>query len=238
MTSILQVANGIGKETVEKLMAIGINSVEKLASSTIESLLAIDDIGIKNANSYIQFAKSHLQKIEAKEKIYNIINKGIAPNGSSEQEKVKIPKSVDKKSKPRVPISSIRKLASASIEDVTRMEKLGIPTAKRYVEIAKKYLESMRIEQESEVKIEEEIVSTPESSPEKQLIGFIRLDSKREPKKITPEISVTKAKVEVKPKVELTVKPEVKPPKIKTKPLKKPQRKQKTRVSGHEKRLK
>jgi hypothetical protein len=215
MTSILQVANGIGRNTVEKLLAIGINSVEKLASASIESLLVIDDIGIKNANSYIQFAKNHLEKIKAKEKIYNIINKGIKSNGSDSQEKVKVPKPVDKKIKPKVPISSIKKLASASIEDVTRMEKLGIPTAKRYVEIAKKYLESMRIEEENETKIEEEIVSSPEPSPEKQLIGFIRLDSKKEPKKIAPEISISKVKPELKP--------EVKVPKFKTEHLKKPQ---------------
>ena len=100
MTSILQVANGIGRNTVEKLLSIGINSVEKLASASVESLLVIDDIGIKNANSYIQFAKNHLEKIKAKEKIYNIINKGIASNGSDSQEKVKVPKPVDKKIKP------------------------------------------------------------------------------------------------------------------------------------------
>ena len=59
ITTILQVANSIGNTTVKKMKKIGIDSVEKLASASIESLLVIDGIGIKSAKRYIQLANQH-----------------------------------------------------------------------------------------------------------------------------------------------------------------------------------
>ncbi|MHA2119750.1 MAG: helix-hairpin-helix domain-containing protein [Promethearchaeota archaeon] len=215
-------ANGIGKETVEKMLKIGINSVEKLASASIESLLVIDDIGIKSANSYIQFAKSHLERIKAREKIYNIINKGVDSNLSGSQDISSGRKRHGKKSKLQIPISSIQKLASSSMEDVSKLEEIGIPTAKRYVEIAKKYLESMRIEEEKDDTSKEELVSSSKSVPEKQLIGFIKLEGKSEQKSIKTEIPTPKVKTEIKAEVKTQqFKKFVKPGKVKTVPLKK-----------------
>lgn len=39
MTSILNVSNSIGKKTAQRMKEIGIDSIEKLASSSIEDLL-------------------------------------------------------------------------------------------------------------------------------------------------------------------------------------------------------
>ncbi len=210
----MQVANSIGKSTAERMKEIGIDSVEKLASASIENLLAIDDIGVKKANSYIQFAKEHIERIKAREKIYNIINKGNSSNVTRSQDILSVRKPSDKKNIPTVPISSIKKLASSSMKDISKLEHIGIPNAKRYVEIAKKYLESMRIKEENEDKVKEELVSSVSSSksiPQKQAIGFIKLDSKSKPRNINIEVPSPKPKTEIIP------------PKIKGVPLRKPQ---------------
>ncbi|MHA2009080.1 MAG: helix-hairpin-helix domain-containing protein [Promethearchaeota archaeon] len=217
ITSIIQIANSIGKETALRMKEIGIDSVEKLASSSIENLLVMEDIGIKRANLYIQFAQKHLESIRAREKIYNMINKGVTSDVSSVQ------KPFDKKSNPKVPISSIKKLASSSMGDVSKLEDIGIPNAKRYVEIARKYLESMRLKEKHEYKVKEEIVSratSSESIPQKQLIGFVRLEGKSEPKKIKRGKSPAKIKTIVSsPKIKKTP---LKSPPVKIKSTKKP----------------
>jgi hypothetical protein len=218
-------ANGIGKKTVEKMLEIGIDSVEKLASTNIESLLVIDDIGIKSATSYIQFAQKHLERIKAREKIYNMINKGVNSKASTSIDK----KQISKKNRPTIPISSIKKLASSSIEDLSKLEGLEIPTAKRYVDIARKYLESMRIKEAAEAKIEEEVVSSPEITPKNKLIGFIKLEGKTEPNKIKAEIIEPSKNIRAKtPKVKTKAKslePKRTPLKklqVELKPIKKP----------------
>ena len=67
----LKIVNGIGESATEKMLAIGIDSVEKLASSNVENLLKIDEFGIKKANRCIEFAKKHLERLKAREKIYS-----------------------------------------------------------------------------------------------------------------------------------------------------------------------
>ena len=62
------------------------------------------------------------------------------------------------------------------MEDIAKLEESGIPNVKRYIEIANKYLESMR-------KKEEELASSSKSIPQKKLIGFVRIDSKSKPTK-------------------------------------------------------
>ena len=176
MTSIMRVANSIGKSTVERMKTIGIDSVEMLASASIESLLVIDKIGIKNAKRYIQLAKNHLEKIKARENIINMFNKRMASNVAGSQDILSSQKPFDKKNNPKVPISAIKKLASSRMEDVAKLEESGIPNVKRYIDIAKKYLEGMRIK-------EEELALRSKSIPQKKLIGFVRIDSKSKPTK-------------------------------------------------------
>ncbi|MFX1377282.1 MAG: helix-hairpin-helix domain-containing protein [Promethearchaeota archaeon] len=215
ITSIMQIANSIGKGTAEKMKQIGIDSIEKLASASVESLLVIDEIGIKSAKSYIQFAQKHIERIKARKKIYNMINKRDSSNGSKSQDFLSDREPFDNKNIPKVPIKSIKKLASSSIEDLSKLEHIGIPNAKKYVEIAKKYLEGMRIKEENEAKIKKELVPSVSrannSSSQNQLIGFIDLSGKSEPKKMKTEILPPKKKSEMPPL------------KIKSIPLKKPQ---------------
>jgi hypothetical protein len=239
----MHVAHSIGKSTAERMKEIGIDSVEKLASSSIENLLVIDDFGIKRAKRCIDCAKIHLERIKAREKIFNIINKGMTSNVSRSQDISGVRKPFNKKDIPKapVPISSIKKLASSSMEDVSKLELNGIPNAKRYVEIAKSYLESMRIKEENEDAIKEASVSSVSNSksiPQKQAIGFIRLQSKSEPKrtkttitspKIKTKTTTPKIKTEIQPSKIKTktmtpkIKTEIQPSKIKTITLKKPQ---------------
>ena len=71
----MQIANGIGILNAERMKQKGINSIEKLASSTIEDLIKIDGIGVNNAKMYIEIAKKHLKSIRTRERIQNIIKK-------------------------------------------------------------------------------------------------------------------------------------------------------------------
>jgi len=182
MTSIMRVANSIGKSTTERMKEIGIDSVEKLASSSIEKLLAIDGIGVSNAKNYIQFAKNHIERIKAKGKIFDIINKKVASNISRSADILNSSKQFDKKNNTRVPIGSIKKLASSSIEDLSKIKGMSASNAQKYIKIAKKYLENMRKEKISSS------VSSSEPKPQNKLLDFVKLDSKRYPKKLKTEI--------------------------------------------------
>ena len=169
MTSILNISNSIGKKNTLSLREIGIDSIEKLASSSVEDLLVIDGIGVSTAKTYIKFAKKHLQRIDARSKIYNIINKRTAS---------------DKKNNPRVPISSIKKIASSSIEELSKTNGIDTAKAQNYIEIAKKYLVSMR---------KEEIANPASRSSLKQQdqpLGFVKFDSKSSSPKMEPIASI------------------------------------------------
>ncbi|MFW9823379.1 MAG: helix-hairpin-helix domain-containing protein [Candidatus Thorarchaeota archaeon] len=232
ITSIMQVARGIGKSTVERMKEVGIDSIEKLASSSIEDLLIIDEIGIKTARKYIEFAQKHLQAIQAKQKIYSIINKKNTSNGSSSKDIIPDQNLLDNTNSPRVPISSIQKLASSSMEDISRLESIGVPDAKRYVDIAKKYLESMRTKEKTASS-----VSRTENIQQKQLLGFVKFDQKSRANTLLTEISpankrnipLKKAQLIQKPmnKLVLDIKPLQKPSQIKEiKPTQKEMKKQ------------
>ena len=210
MTSIMRVANSIGKSTAERMKEIGIDSVEKLASSSIENLLVMDGIGVKNAKKYILFAQKHIERIKAREKIYTIINKGVASNTSRLADILNIPKPFDKKSNPRAPISSIKKLASSSIDDLSKLKGMNSANAQKYIKIAKKYLKGMRKEEIASN------VSSSESKPQSQLLGLVKFDNKRYPHKLKTEIPPRKKKDSYLEKPHLDYKSTIKPiPEIK-----------------------
>ncbi|MFX1499743.1 MAG: helix-hairpin-helix domain-containing protein [Promethearchaeota archaeon] len=228
ITSILQLANSIGKSTAKRLKQFGIDTIEKLASSKIENLLAIDDIGISKAKTYIEFAKKHIQRIKAKEKIFNIINKAGTSNGSKSVETINNIKPIDKISKSKPQISSIKKIASTSIDDLSKIKGMNPSEAERYIKIAKKYLESMR---------EEELVSdelTSEIKSQNQALGFVKFNENRDLsnlEKTTPpiqtnDLSLQKPHIDLQPlKKPISNKPtKVKPVKgdTKTQPILKP----------------
>ncbi|MCK4285890.1 MAG: hypothetical protein KAX18_06790, partial [Candidatus Lokiarchaeota archaeon] len=108
------------------------------------------------------------------------------------------------------------------MEDIAKLEDTGIPNAKRYIEIAKKYLESMRIK-------EEELVSSSKSIPQKQLIGFVTIDSKSEPIKTvippkqTKDSYLEKRHLDIKPIKELKHRKSVKSKLVTAEMKKRPQ---------------
>jgi len=183
MTSIMQVANSIGKSTVEKMKKIGIDSIEKLASSKIENLLAIDGIGVSKAQDYITFAQRHIERIQARIKIYTMINKAGTNNKSKSADISNIQKPLDKNSNPKVPINSIKRLASSSIEELSKIKGMNPLEANRYIKIARNYLESIRKQE----KVSNELYS--QSKPQNQILGFINLSHNRPSKNLNQLIS-------------------------------------------------
>jgi len=183
MTSIMQVANSIGKSTVEKMKKIGIDSIEKLASSKIENLLAIDGIGVSKAQDYITFAQRHIERIQARIKIYTMINKAGTNNKSKSADISNIQKPLDKNSNPKVPINSIKRLASSSIEELSKIKGMNPLEANRYIKIARNYLESIRKQE----KVSNELYS--QSKPQNQILGFINLGHNRPSKNLNQLIS-------------------------------------------------
>ncbi|MFX1281024.1 MAG: helix-hairpin-helix domain-containing protein [Promethearchaeota archaeon] len=217
MTSILNVSQSIGKRTAQKLKEIGIDSIEKLASSSIEDLLVIDGIKVSAARAYIQFANKHIQRIDARSKVYNIINKGTAHETTksvkTNTESTKTESTnTDKK---RIPISSIKKIASLSIEELSKHNDIGTAKAEKYIQIAKKYLESMR---------NEEMASRTASlkvNDQSQPLGFVKFNAKSSLQKLEPFTPI-KQNVETQVEEPLPVYKPIKKPSISIKPLVKP----------------
>ncbi len=164
----MQVANSIGKSIAESMNKIGIDSVEKLASSSIENLLAIDGIDVLKAKNYIQLAQRYIERLNAKNKIYSLINKAGSSNASKSMDLLNNAKPDVKNSNSKAPISSIKKLASSSIDELSKTKGMSAPEAQRYIEIAKKYLENMRKEEIASNELRSGSIS------QKQALGFIK----------------------------------------------------------------
>ncbi|HUW91446.1 MAG TPA: helix-hairpin-helix domain-containing protein [Candidatus Nanopelagicaceae bacterium] len=149
MHSIMQIANGIGILNAERMKKKGIDSVEKLASSTVEDLIKIDGIGVNNAKMFVEIAKKHLKSIGTRERIQNIIKKNKPPAISSNETKA-CDLMIFGTNRHKVSLETIKKLASSNEEDLSRLKGIEISNAKRYIDIANNYLESMRKEERSE----------------------------------------------------------------------------------------
>ena len=210
MTSILNVSQSIGKRTAQKLKEIGIDSIEKLASSSIEDLLVIDGIKVSTARAYIQFANKHIQRIDARSKVYNIINKGNAHNTIKSIKTNTESTNTDKK---RIPISSIKKIASLSIEELSKHNDIGTAKAEKYIQIAKKYLESMRNEEMASR------TATLKVDDQSQPLGFVKFNTKSSLQKLEPftpiqqkvDTQVEEPRPAYKPIKKPSIKPIVKP---------------------------
>ena len=149
MHSIMQIANGIGILNAERMKKKGIDSVEKLASSTVEDLIKIDGIGVNNAKMFVEIAKKHLKSIGTRERIQNIIKKN-KPLAISSNETKACDLMIFGTNRHKVSLETIKKLASSNEEDLSRLKGIEISNAKRYIDIANNYLESMRKEERSE----------------------------------------------------------------------------------------
>jgi len=175
MHSIMQIANGIGILNAEKMKRKGIDSIEKLASSSLEDLIKIDGIGVNNAKMYIEIAKKHLKSIVARERIQNIIKKNTSSAVSSTETKA-CDLTIFGTNRHKVSLDSIKKLASSNENDISRLKGIELSNAKRYIDIANKYLENMRVnerdeggdfveivplEQKNEIKIPKELAIAP-----------------------------------------------------------------------------
>jgi len=151
MHSIMQIANGIGIVNAEKMKRKGIDSIEKLASSVVEDLIKIDGIGVNNAKMYIELAKKHLKSIRTRERIQNIIKKDKTPAVSGMNA---CDLTIFGTSRHKLTIDSIKQLASSNVEDISRLKGIELSNAKRYIDIANKYLENMRVNERNEYDVE------------------------------------------------------------------------------------
>ena len=212
----MNISNSIGIKTAQNLKEIGIDSIEKLASSRIEDLLVIDGMTVSNARIYIQFAKKHIERINARERVYNIINKRNLTNGLIS---ANIPdnkeKQLEKKPNSRVSISSIKKLATSSIEDLSKKQGMDTLKAQRYIEIAKKYLETMRQKEE-----EARTASRSKVKIQDQVLGFVKFNNKSSPQKMESVAPVKQKEDRILEKPHLDHK-SIKKPNISIKPIKK-----------------
>ncbi|MHA1477102.1 MAG: helix-hairpin-helix domain-containing protein, partial [Promethearchaeota archaeon] len=141
--------NGIGISNAERMKQIGINSIEKLASSSVEDLIKIDGIRVNNAKMYIELAKKHLKSMRTRERIQSIIKKDKLPEASRAETKA-CDLFLFGTKQHKVSLDLIKKLASSNVEDISRLKGIELPNAKRYINIANKYLESMRISEREE----------------------------------------------------------------------------------------
>ena len=166
----MQIANGIGILNAERMKQNGIASIEKLASFTVEELIKIDGIGVNNAKMFIEIAKRHLKSIRTRERIQNIIKKNKFPTVSN-KEKEACDLMLFGSNRHKVSLDSIKKLASSNVEDISRQKGIETSNAKRYIDIANKYLESMRmnedkieilpLEQKQKIKVPIELAKAP-----------------------------------------------------------------------------
>lgn len=181
MHSIMQIANGIGIINIERMRKRGIESIEKLASSTVEDLIKIDGISVNNARMFIEIAKKHLKSMRTRERIENIIKKDKPPEVSSAEAKA-CDLTLFGANRHKISLDAIKKLASTNVEALSKKKGIEISNAKRYIDIANKYLESMRtkesegdtveidfepLEMRSEIKIPKDTAVTPVTAPQK-----------------------------------------------------------------------
>ena len=132
----MNISNGIGKLTVEGMKRCGIDSIEKLAKCNVEDLLKIDNMDVSIAKMCIQIAQKHIESMSSKERINNLISERLMAK-TSNTDNLKV----------RPSISSIKKIASSKAEEISQAKGIAISNAKKYIDIAKKYLESMRLKE-------------------------------------------------------------------------------------------
>jgi len=188
MHSIMQIANGIGILNAERMKQIGINSIEKLASSSVEDLIKINGIGVNNAKNFIELAKKHLKSMRTRERIHSMIKKDKPLDVSSAETKA-CDLMLFGTNRHKISLDSIKKLASSNVEDISLLKGIEISNAKRYIDIANKYLESMRISEREEDIVEivtleqKKEIKIPNSSKLKKVSISSKLKIKEYPQK-------------------------------------------------------
>ncbi|NVM19490.1 MAG: helix-hairpin-helix domain-containing protein [Candidatus Lokiarchaeota archaeon] len=189
MHSIMQIANGIGIVNAERMKQNGIDSIEKLASSSVEILIRIDGIGVNNAKMYIEIAKKHLKSMSTRERIQSIIKKDKPLKVSSAETKA-CDLMLFGTNRHKISLDSIKKLASSNVEEISLLKGIEISNAKRYIDIANQYLESMRRNERDEDIVEvislkqKEEIKIPHDSKLKKVTLTPKLKSMKYPQKV------------------------------------------------------
>ena len=156
MSSDIQLINGIGKQTAERMKQNGIDSVEKLASSNIEDLLKIKGIGDTTAKQFIFSAQNYLKNIKGKERGTDIIKGEIKRFSTNPKESMSVSK-------------------TSSLEDlvVPKPSKRGFDTAQEYSEnrivgrIEKKTVKKEKIQSPLNL---EEFLGDPEAPTSEKIL--------------------------------------------------------------------
>jgi len=136
MTLDIQLVNGIGKKTAERMKQKGIDSIERLASSSIEDLLKIKGIGTATAKRYMNTAQNYLENIKGKERGVNIIQEEVRPLSTSSEEIIYVPKTsfLEEISLLKEELVFEEKSSSNSKEilDVSRLSEKSLDVVKEY----------------------------------------------------------------------------------------------------------
>ncbi len=156
MPSDIQLINGIGKQTAERMKQNGIDSIEKLASSNIEDLLKIKGIGDTTAKQFIFSAQNYLKNIKGKERGTDIIKGEIKRFSTNPKESMSVSK-------------------TSSLEDlvVPKPSKRGFDTAQEYSEnrivgrIEKKTVKKEKIQSPLNL---EEFLGDPEAPTSEKIL--------------------------------------------------------------------
>jgi hypothetical protein len=189
MTLDIQLVNGIGKKTAERMKQKGIDSIERLASSRVEDLLKISGIGNATAKRYINTAQNYLEDIKEKERGANIIKEEERQFSTSSEENINVPKTSLSEEISLLKEELINQNSSSSnskeILDVPKLSKKSLDIVRAYtdnikvVEREKKtinkgknqiHLSLEKFLNDVEASISEEMLSNPKLTSEKNII--------------------------------------------------------------------
>jgi hypothetical protein len=230
MTLDIQLVNGIGKKTAERMKQKGIDSIERLASSNIEDLLKISGIGKTTARRYVSTAQNYLENIKGKERGANIIKGEVRPFSTSSQEIIDDPK-----------ISSLEEILfnknssssnSKEILDVSRLSEKSLDIVQEYhdnIKVGEREKKTIKVEKnqiplsleeflgEPESSISEAILDNPKLTNEKNILGVpIKTYRQLKKEKIAPtEAEMVKSTKKSKKKKDFVKKKKNLPPMIK-----------------------
>ena len=189
MTLDIQLVNGIGKKTAERMKQKGIDSLERLASSNVEDLLKISGIGNNTAKRYINTAQNYLENIKEKERGPNIIKEEERPFSTSSKENKNVAKTSLSEDISLLKEELINQNSSSSnskeILDIPKLSKKSLDIAQNYidnikvVEREKKtinkgknqiHLSLEKFLNDVEASISEEMLNNPKLTSEKNII--------------------------------------------------------------------
>jgi len=165
MTLDIQLVNGIGKKTAERMKQKGIDSIERLASSSVEDLLKINGIGNATAKRYINTAQNYLKNLKGKKRRLNVIKEELSPFLTNSEEIIEVPEpslleeildnqiSSDSKEVLDIPAPSENSLdiAQEYLETIKGTEKEDQITKKENIEIAPEYHDNIKVGEPIEV---------------------------------------------------------------------------------------